>query len=254
VQVVARPLLTFTTVEELVDTASQCLDLDHAYSYYLGKEQRVNLTLRTGPDSDTRVGRFKRAQFGDCEPVLRLFSNSSVCAKQAVHQKSSSGAFIPYEGRKQLRELLPEIQCLAWATTLHDSAMQFVQDKMAETSAKKTLTDSDGSPIEIPRMRFVEAYIAKEDLPGSTANTASRVFLLEEVIDTATEGGFRKYINNNSAKPLEMFDEESMIRAEFLAFTQHYQYWYTRKIAFVTDFQGNILFFSWNIFSLTLLN
>ena len=47
-------------------------------------------------------------------------------------------------------------------------------------------------------MRFVEAFLAYE------SGAASEVFLLEEFIDPREEGPFIKYINNNSAIPLEL--------------------------------------------------
>jgi hypothetical protein len=54
-------------------------------------------------------------------------------------------------------------------------------------------------------------------------------FLLEEVIDENTEGPFRKYLNNVSPEPLMMKTRKDEERAKFLAFSQHVQYWKTKK-------------------------
>jgi hypothetical protein len=63
-------------------------------------------------------------------------------------------------------------------------------------------------------------------------------FLLEEVIDANMEGPFRKYLNNVSPEPLLMATKEDKEQAKFLAFSQHVQYWKTKKQAFVSDYQG----------------
>ena len=63
-------------------------------------------------------------------------------------------------------------------------------------------------------------------------------FLLEEVIDENTEGPFRKYLNNVSPEPLVMETKKDEEWAKFLAFSQHVQYWKTKKQVFVSDYQG----------------
>ncbi|GLB40066.1 putative alpha-kinase family protein [Lyophyllum shimeji] len=72
----------------------------------------------------------------------------------------------------------------------------------------------------------------------SSYDAKKTAFLLEEVIDTSTEGPFRKYLNNTSPVPLAMETKADEERAKFLAFTQHVQYWKTKKQAFVSDYQG----------------
>ena len=64
------------------------------------------------------------------------------------------------------------------------------------------------------------------------------VFLVEEVIAEDQQGSFRKYLNNVSPVPQVMSRKEDEDRASFLAFTQHVQYWRTKKQAFVSDYQG----------------
>ena len=71
-----------------------------------------------------------------------------------------------------------------------------------------------------------------------------RVILIEEFI----KGSFTKYINNANAQvlPQRYSDTEAKVIGDFLAFTQHVQYWKTKKQAFVTDYQGMfILSGSW---------
>jgi len=104
--------------------------------------------------------------------------------------------------------------------------------------APKRKVSLDFSPLihefSIPRMRFVDAGLAIEQLkkPGER-----RRFLVEEVIPTA-EGSFKKYLNNASAVPCHFVDEGDNERAEFLAFAQHVQYVKTKKRTYVADFQG----------------
>lgn len=64
------------------------------------------------------------------------------------------------------------------------------------------------------------------------------VFLIEEVIREDEQGPFRKYLNNVSPVPLPMSCDEDVERAMFLSFSQHVQYWKTKKQAFVSDYQG----------------
>jgi len=72
---------------------------------------------------------------------------------------------------------------------------------------------------------------------SSSASVKKTSFLFEEVVDANVEGPFRKYINNVSPEPLLMETDEE--RAKFLAFSQHVQYWKTKKQAFVSDYLCN---------------
>lgn len=64
------------------------------------------------------------------------------------------------------------------------------------------------------------------------------VFLIEEVIRGDEQGPFRKYLNNVSPVPLPISCGDDDERAKFLSFSQHVQYWKTKKQAFVSDYQG----------------
>lgn len=83
-------------------------------------------------------------------------------------------------------------------------------------------------------MRYVRAALATAS-DGST-------FLVEECIDEAREGPFRKYINNRSPVPVEFPDVANQNRCLFLAFAQHWQYNRTHGLTFVSDFQGKYSF------------
>ena len=47
-----------------------------------------------------------------------------------------------------------------------------------------------------------------------------------------------KYLNNVSPEPLVMATKEDEEQAKFLAFSQHVQYWKTKKHMFVSEYQG----------------
>ncbi|KAJ7911744.1 hypothetical protein B0H13DRAFT_2328010 [Mycena leptocephala] len=71
------------------------------------------------------------------------------------------------------------------------------------------------------------------DLEGTQKST------VEECIDESWKGEFRKYINNNAPTPSSfLFDCENQNRAQFLAFSQHWQFRRTHGLAFVSDYQG----------------
>jgi hypothetical protein len=114
-----------------------------------------------------------------------------------------------------------EITCLVWAQGLLQLAYSFVDG---------ILKDRGDPPFPIPRMRFVQAALAMEQ-------DGTGVYLLEEFIG----GKFRKYLNNVSAEPLQLSTVDDQNRAEFLAFTQHVQYWKTGKQVFVADYQGKCI-------------
>ena len=84
-------------------------------------------------------------------------------------------------------------------------------------------------------MRFMRSALA---IVHDTRDT----FLLEEVIDEDTKGDFIKYIGNGSTKPLDHLEGEKLNRAKFLCFCQHLQYNMTKGFAFVSDFQGMLIY------------
>jgi hypothetical protein len=92
--------------------------------------------------------------------------------------------------------------------------------------------------------RFIKAAIAIEQSSSTPAKKTT--FLLEEIVDSKMEGPFRKFPNNVSPEPLVMKTKEDEERANFLAFSQHVQYWKMKKQVFVSDYQGKQLIISVN--------
>ncbi|KAH9948916.1 hypothetical protein B0H21DRAFT_689337 [Amylocystis lapponica] len=181
-------------------------DLEH-----LGDPKIAQITL--DPEG-AKNGSFKKALFGtSTEPLFRSHKNPGskhpLCAKQTYYT-GNKGSLLPYDSRKQARLLFVEVKCLVWA----DLLLRLVYDFIRRECAKR------GKPsFDIPQFRYIEAALAVEQ-GGNLA------------------GVFRKYINNEHAVPLKLRHPEDTVLAEFLAFTQHVQYWKTQKIAFITDYQG----------------
>lgn len=119
-----------------------------------------------------------------------------------------------------------EISCLVWARVLLNLVYKFID---------KGIVLHGEPPFQIPQMRFVNAALAMEH--NVAESTDSCVSLLEEVIGE-NEGHFRKYVNNVLAVPVPFGNGEDEERVLFLAFAQHVQYFKTKKLAFVSDYQG----------------
>ena len=195
----------------------------------------TTLRLDLSP-SKVLKGGFKVAAFGTSTTRLFKSNTSDICAKRTYHSiehvVQQNGSFvtksndIPYEGRKQFQNLTMEIACTVWAQALLDLVYKFISHE-------------DCSPLfNIPEFCFVELALAMEGSPDGTKKQNGAVFLVEEVIAEEREGPFRKYLNNVSPAPLTMTCKEDETRAKFLAFSQHVQYWKTRKQVFVSDYQG----------------
>lgn len=236
-------LTTFNVVVHPVEhrTWAQLLDgpiqtsTDKAKNdFYLGKPLTSMLQLDLAT-SNMKKGGFKLAAFGTSIPAI--FDLETVCAKRTYNAMERiveiDGSLtkkvvnIPYEGEKQFQNLMMEVSCHVWAQALLNMVYDFIAEE-----AKKTMN----LPMHIPQLRFVKAAIAIEQ--SSSTSVKKTTFLLEEVIDTTIEGPFRKYLNNVSPEPLVMKTKEDEKRAEFLAFSQHVQYWKTKKQVFVSDYQG----------------
>ena len=210
----------------------------HEKSFYLNCDSPLStiLTLDLSP-SNVMKGGFKIAVIGTS--TTRLFksntSTADICAKQTYYSVEcvveENGAYvtksidIPYEGRKQFQNLSMEIACTVWAQALLDLVYKFISEEIR-------------SPFNIPKFRFVELALAMEDSPDGMKKQNGTVFLVEEVIAKEKEGRFQKYLNNISPVPLTMTCKEDENRGKFLAFSQHVQYWKTKKQVFVSDYQG----------------
>jgi hypothetical protein len=213
-------------------------------NFYLGKPLTSTLQLDL-TTSNLKKGGFKLAAFGTSIPgVFKVgcADSEAICAKRTynavervveVHGSLKRKTVnVPHEGEKQFQNLTMEVSCLVWAQALLDIVYDFIMIKEGSDGSTKL----PNLPFHIPQFRFVKAAIAVEQ--SSSTSAKKTTFLLEEVIDANTEGPFRKYLNNVSPEPLVMETKEDEKRAKFLAFSQHVQYWKTKKQVFVSDYQG----------------
>jgi len=171
------------------------------------------------------VGGFKIASVGHTSSLLFGGMSNKVCYKQCYHAKPGSGVRQIYQGAKQAESLTMELNCIGWASALMVLVYNFMEKK------ESTLGRPD---FQIPQMRYVQAGLAVSQSEDKAA------FLLEEYIESDTDSGewFIKYLNNNSAKPRTFANEGQTIRAQFLSFAQHVQFWKTDGLVFISDLQG----------------
>ena len=205
----------------------------------------LQVVLHLNLSADSQVsGMFKITSFGMAgEP---LFGNGTrdICVKQIFTTKTrevpnGKGQMVRVQQKvavdKQAQAaamgLMTEVNCLSWSKVMLKMTYQFINQALAASG----IVDL---PFEIPRMRFVDAGLAWEQREGR-----NRIFLVEELISKDKEGIFRKYLHNGSAYPCYFGDNDDGNQAEFLAFSQHVQYWKTGKLVFVTDYQGRWLKF-----------
>lgn len=178
-------------------------------------------TLMFDPREKPIYGAFKQALFGRLNEAV-LSKSTSVVIKQCWYSTNVVGNRAVHDNHTQITKLTGEINCLRWASAL----MCLVYDFIA------SFTKEHGPPpFTIPSMRFVRSGLA-------IAEGSHDTFLLEEVIDDATDGKFVKYIGNGSVEPFDFLEGDDVHRGKFLSFCQHVQYIKTKQFAFVGDFQG----------------
>ncbi|KAJ7835606.1 hypothetical protein B0H13DRAFT_2369254 [Mycena leptocephala] len=197
----------------------------------------VVLHLDLTPKAQKRGG-FKMAALGRSSTrIFGLHAGTGICAKRTYYEQkdmeSGTVHYLPHPWPRQAQDLAVEVKCNVWAACL-------LNDVYAEVDRFIPLSQSE-PPAKIPRMRFVKVAFATESkqiTAGEEGRTRS-LFLVEECIDESREGEFRKYINNNAPTPSSfLFDCENQNRAQFLAFSQHWQFRRTHGLAFVSDYQG----------------
>ncbi|KAK2463879.1 hypothetical protein APHAL10511_004051 [Amanita phalloides] len=227
--------------EELVnESAKEILSAEHDQqkTFYLGKKVSTTLQLDL-LTSKIKKGGFKVAVFGTSTTCLFQSGSIDVCAKRTYHIEErlvekngileKKSIEVPHDSRKQFQNLTMEVACNVWAQALLDLVYDFITSEISQTGLPR---------FHIPKFRFVELAIALEHSALDAGNQKDAVFLVEEVIGEDQQGLFRKYLNNVSLVPLAMKCDEDTLRAKFLAFTQHVQYWKTKKQVFVSDYQG----------------
>lgn len=142
----------------------------------------------------------------------------------------------------EFRKTLMEANVLLWAVSLMTFTYSFI-DHFIQNSPHSP-------PFEIPQVRFVHAGVAivHQAIAAPLAHNKSSIFrsyLIEEFINEENNG-FYKFINNGSAVPVQLpsADGTLSVLAEFLSFTQHVQYHKTKGMVYLSDLQGEQLFFS----------
>jgi len=221
-------LVQHYTMEELLSLLIKKSDHKH----YLGvvRDMTLHLDLSKGAQ---KKGGFKLASFGMANHHL-FGASFDICTKQTFYTaiQESEGKVkltqnIPHDNITQICNLAMEIVCLVWGQVLLDLVYMFV---------KKCIVSCGNPPFPIPKMWFVDAALAVEHITGEDMGCA---FLLVETIEDQVK--FRKYMNNVSAVPLSFNQNEDTKQAKFLVFMQHVQYYKTRKLAFISDYQGKLL-------------
>ncbi|KAH7904041.1 hypothetical protein BJ138DRAFT_1019694 [Hygrophoropsis aurantiaca] len=185
----------------------------------------LSLNLIFNPKDKGKWGGFKKALFGHTScAALGPGDNTQICLKQCFYISEGSKKRHIYDNSRQILELEGEVKCLKWATALMKLVYDFINGEQKVRG---------NSPFDIPQLRFVKAALAT-----AVGEKGAQTYLVEESIDEKTEGKFVKYISNDRAAPLPLASPESAHIAEFLAFAQHVQFHKTKKLAFVSDFQG----------------
>jgi Alpha-kinase family len=193
-----------------------------------------------------KCGGFKVASPAHVDSTLFLKNlpkglHESLYAKQVFYRTqvakslpTSTSTITPYLGPSAVACIEMELKCILWAQALLQLSYDYI----------KTFDDDNGPPpphlMNPPQFRFIHAALAVEQ---GKPSRDTRAFLLEEEIEEATEGKFRKYFNNTSLVPCQ-FSENTManrLRADFLAFTQHLQFWKTGKLVLMADYQGMLV-------------
>lgn len=219
VKVAVRACKKFT-FENLMLIAQN--DLSEGYL----EEYMAQVTLAIDGKTKPSFGATKQMRHGRIlDPIQSgSFANiSDVAVKQGYFKKK---IFRVYTGETQLGLLAGEVLCAAWAHSLFELTKEYVD---------RVISRKGPPPFEVPYMRFVSVALATDIEAG--VGGAKNSYLLEELI--AGREKFVKYIHNGSAAiSVEPSEEPYLARAEFLAFTQHYQYRKTFALAFISDYQG----------------
>jgi len=190
--------------------------------------QQITLSYRPS-DPAAAHGNFKIASVGYTSvSVFDESVSTQVCVKQGFYINPNCSSRKIYDGPRQAEMLTMELNCIGWASAL----MTCVYDFMKESEGLGL------PPFDVPHMQYVQCGLAISKPEGHRPHSA---YLLEEYIETNKTSGknwFVKYLNNSSARPRQFEDPRQTLRAEFLSFAQHVQFWKTEGLAFVSDFQG----------------
>ena len=217
-------------------TFSQLLDAKESETW-LSSESNFYQLYVSRAEEHQKNGGFKVASPAHLDSNLFMKNlpnnlRNSLYAKQ-VFYRTTSGNMTRYLSPSAVARIEMELKCIIWAQALLQLSYDYI----------KIFDNVNGPPpphlMNPPQFWFVYAALGVEQ--GKTSRDA-RAFLLEEDIDEVAEGGFRKYFNNTSPVPCKFSERqdtiENKLRADFLGFTQHFQFWKTGKLVFVADYQG----------------
>jgi hypothetical protein len=174
---------------------------------------------------------------------LGTSAHESVIVKQAYERvqnaKGKSGSKVHrLPDNEQYDAIRGEAESIYWAKAIWDKTSSRIQQKWPAGTVTVGVGSfqADGilEEIKIPELRWVECGIAFVN-PGTLDR---QTVLIEEKIT----GQFVKYVHNMESKPLNQIGKPGSQRrttAEFLVFTQHLQWEYSRQTAFISDYQGD---------------
>ncbi|KAJ3979928.1 hypothetical protein F5890DRAFT_1420575 [Lentinula detonsa] len=109
-----------------------------------------------------------------------------------------------------------------WAISILDHSKNYVS----------FLDEKNPCPLPIYDLCFVPTAMALVDPKGSKEATS---FIIENHIT----GTWQKFIGNANAIPLMASGEEGYEHAQYMSFLQHIQFEKTRRLAYISDWQGN---------------
>ena len=212
-------LLPSITWAEVIENPNQFSNLtliapQHEVIYY---------NVKTKPS----FGGFKSAIPGRVARPIFDSGSLDVCLKQGFHVNDEKEKVL-YDRISQVTFLGGELNLLGWGTAMMNMVYKYI------AAREKTVGNP---PFKVPEMRFVRAGLAIAQTEAKDA------FMVEEWIDPERDGEFVKYIHNNSGQPRRFNDPKYNSRAQFLSFCQHVQYLKTDKAAYISDFQGEPLYY-----------
>ncbi|KAL4064536.1 hypothetical protein J3A83DRAFT_4101041 [Scleroderma citrinum] len=140
--------------------------------------------------------------------------------------------------KEEFRRLYCEANVLYWAKALLKMMYNYIDSSMNE---------ADKPPFEIPHLCFIDTglllvYSNRPNTSKGPGNTqtgmVSTVYLAEELIPLSNDVDFMKYIHNGNAASCWLANATANEIMEFLAFTQHVQYFKTGSQVYISDYQG----------------
>jgi hypothetical protein len=227
--------LTFPQLLDTEESKTWLCPESNLYQLHISHDQKLE-----------KCGGFKVASPAHLDSTLFMKNlpkglHKSLYAKQVFYRTKPAFKSFPtstmtypivrYLGPSAVARVEMELKCILWAQALLQLSYDYIS----------TFDDDNGPPpphlMNPPKFRFIHAALAVEQ---GKPSRDTRAFLLEEEIEESTEGKFRKYFNNTSPVPCQFSEntKANLLRTDFLAFTQHLQFWKTGKLVFVADYQG----------------